>query len=327
MNNLDMMRKRLQYEGGIKQEDRMIKDKYKTFLKTLKYSYQGADIFICQKYSSCDEVIYPAKRALINPNKLKQDYDDKIVSIDYDAELQPGDVFEWVNTQSYWLVYLAALTEDAYFRGDIRRCKHKIKFKDADGKICETWAAIRGPVETQIESIQKNQVRIDTPNWSLNILIPNNEQTFSAFDRYSEFLFAGRCWRVQAVDSISMTNILEIAAEEYYIDRDTDDTIEQLKNGLVIEPADPSPESFIEGEAFIKPKIVEEYVAPGPGTWKATCPNDATITAPVLLCVNEQDSSIVTVTWRKTTSGSFNLTWTGDNGDTDSRLIVVESLF
>jgi hypothetical protein len=30
MNNLEMMRKRLNYEGG-NQEERMIKDKYKTF--------------------------------------------------------------------------------------------------------------------------------------------------------------------------------------------------------------------------------------------------------------------------------------------------------
>lgn len=327
MNNLEMMRKRLEYQGGINQEDRMIKDKYKTFLKTLKYSYQGADVFICQKHSSCEEVIYPAHRALINPNKLKQDYDDKIVSIDYDAKLQPGDVFEWMNTQSYWLVYLEALTEDAYFRGDIRRCKYKIKFKDADGQVCETWAAIRGPVETQIESIQKNQIRIDNPNWSLNILMPLNEQTLAAFDRYSEFLFAGRCWRVQAVDSISMRNILEIAAEEYYIDRDTDDVQEELKNGLVIEPVNPSPESVIEGETFIKPKIAEKFIAPGQGTWKAVCSHDALTAAPVQIDVDENDSSIAMITWLKTTSGQFNLIWTDAFGETDERTIVVESLF
>ena len=36
--------------------------------------------------------------ALINPNKLKQDYDDKIISIGYEYGFKPGDVFEWANT-------------------------------------------------------------------------------------------------------------------------------------------------------------------------------------------------------------------------------------
>jgi hypothetical protein len=30
MNNLELMRKRLEYQGGIFQEDRMIKDKWRT---------------------------------------------------------------------------------------------------------------------------------------------------------------------------------------------------------------------------------------------------------------------------------------------------------
>jgi hypothetical protein len=33
-------------------------------------------------------------RALINPNQLKQDYDDKIISIDFEYGYSVGDVFE-----------------------------------------------------------------------------------------------------------------------------------------------------------------------------------------------------------------------------------------
>ena len=43
MDNLELMRARLDYQGG-SQENRMIKDKYRTFLKALKYSYQAANI-------------------------------------------------------------------------------------------------------------------------------------------------------------------------------------------------------------------------------------------------------------------------------------------
>ena len=53
--------------------------------------------------------------------------------------------------------------------------------------------------------------------------MPRNDKTIHAFDRYSEFLFAGRCWKVQAPDDISMRNVLEVNAEEDYINRDTDD--------------------------------------------------------------------------------------------------------
>ena len=132
----------------------MIKDKYKAFLQSLKYSYQGCDVSLVQPHDKCESFDnFPIYRALINPDKTKQDYDDKILSIDYNTLFGPGDIFNWKGTDTNWLIYLQALTEDAYFRGEIRRCKYKIKFKDKDNNICSTWAAIRGPVETQLDSV------------------------------------------------------------------------------------------------------------------------------------------------------------------------------
>lgn len=318
MNNLELMRKRLEFQGGIAQEARMIQDKYNTFLRTLYYSYQGCDVIKVQSFDSCLNLENGAIwRALINPNKLKQDYDDKILSIDYAADFHLGDVFQWIGTQSYWIIYLRALTEDGYFRGDIRRCKYQIKFKDDDGNILSTWAAIRGPVETQIDSIQKNQVRLDRPNLSLNILLPQNEKTLIAFDRYKEFIFAGKCWRVEAPDSISMENIIEVNAEEYFIDKDTDNDI---KNGLVIEPINPTPDSKILGETFIKPKIEEIYTAPQlNGEWYI---KEEKI--PVKIC--KIDGATIRLIWNKPTSGQFTLCWKRENVKTE-KVIVVESLF
>lgn len=334
MNNFELMRKRLETQGGIHQEDRMIKDKYRTFLNALKYSYQAATVERVQKYSECldaspaaeavGELVGPigtAARALINPDKLKQDYDDKILSIDNSYGWQPGDVFKWRGTETYWLIYLEELTEDAYFRGSIRRCKYKLKFKDKEGTWLSTWAAIRGPVETQIDSIQKNQVRVDRPNLSLNILLPRNPQTLFAFDRYKEFLFAGRCWQVKAPDSISMQNVIEVAAEEYYTDKDADDIENEMKNGLIVEPFDPTPEvlSHIHGEGFIKPKIAEIYsVDEEGGTWRV---KDC---VPVEIEVIDEKS--IKLTWVKATHGQFELQWLKD-GEVRERTIVVESLF
>lgn len=320
MDNFELMRKRLEYQGGIDQESRMIKDKYKTFLKSLKYSYQGCDVQLVQHYDAPlkdGESIESEKvRALINPDKNKQDYDDKILSIDYKEHFGPGDVFRWINTDTCWIIYLEELTEDAYFRGEIRRCKYTIKFRDSDGVIYSTWAAIRGPVETQIESIQKNQIRVDRPNLSLNILIPKNEKTEAAFTRYKEFLFAGRCWRVQAYDTISIRNVIEINAEEYYIDRDTDDVENNIKDGLIIEPEQQPSE--IQGPSSIKAKITNEYIAPDiDGVWSSECGN--------VDIEPFESSKKVRVTWNKMTGGHFVLQWAKD-GQSYSKEIDVSSL-
>lgn len=333
MDNLDLMRKRLEFQGGIRQEDRMINDKYRTFLKTLQYSYQGCDVHLVQPYEMCyaidpfeDYKVMeqgPQWRALINPDKLKQDYDDKILSIDYAAGYRPGDVFTWEGTNTQWLIYLQALTEDAYFRGEIRLCKYLIKFKDEHGVPRYTWAAIRGPMETEIESIQKNQIRIDEPNLSLNILMPKNKYTLAAFDRYERFLFAGRAWQVKAPDSISVSNVIEVAAEEYYIDKDKDNIEGEIANGFEIKQLDPNEHTHgpkIEGATFIKPKIEELYTAPAAGgTW---CIKEKGV--PV--CLKSISATEARVKWQKTTHGQFTLTWT-DGEQTLEKIIVVESLF
>lgn len=328
MSNFEMMRKRLEWQGGIAQEDRMIKDKWRTLLRTLKYSYQACDIALAQAQQEVlvegTEPEYPIVRALINPDKNKQDYDDKILSVDYIHQFKPGDVFEWKNTGTHWIIYLQQLTEDAYFRGEIRRCRYKIKFKDEDGNIYYTYAAIRGPVETQIDSIQKNQERIDKPNLSLNILMPRNEVTIKAFDRYKEFILDGRCWKVKAVDPISMTidrqGVLEVNAQEDYINEVTDDEINEIKDGLIVEPDEPTPNSEINGETFIKPAIPEIYsVDIDGGTWCIRENNVPVDIEPI-------DNKSVQITWKKMTSGQFTLVW-NSGSDTYEKVIVVESLF
>lgn len=328
MSNFEMMRKRLEWQGGIAQEDRMIKDKWRTLLRTLKYSYQACDIALAQAQQEILneglEPEHPIVRALINPDKNKQDYDDKILSVDYIHQFKPGDVFEWKNTGTHWIIYLQQLTEDAYFRGEIRRCRYKIKFKDEDGNICYTYAAIRGPVETQIDSIQKNQERIDKPNLSLNILMPRNEVTIKAFDRYKEFILDGRCWKVKAVDPISMTidrqGVLEVNAQEDYINEVTDDEANEIKDGLIVEPDEPTPNSEINGETFIKPAIPEIYsVDIDGGTWCIRENNVPVDIEPI-------DNKSVQITWKKMTSGQFTLVW-NSGSDTYEKVIVVESLF
>ena len=100
--SLESQKMRLRAMGGYAQQERMIYDKRKALDRALMYSYQGANIRVGEG---------PELRALINPNKLKQDYDDKIISIGYEFGLQPGDVFEWLGTGTFWIIYLQDLRE------------------------------------------------------------------------------------------------------------------------------------------------------------------------------------------------------------------------
>jgi len=63
--------------------------------------------------------------------------------------------------------------------------------------------AVRGPVETKIDYIQKHTISVDNPNLTLNIIMPLNDYTANYFKRYSKFyLRSGAdyndliCWRV-----------------------------------------------------------------------------------------------------------------------------------
>lgn len=329
MNNLELMTRRLMWQGGIPQENRMIKDKFRTLQRALKYSYQACTVAIVQPYSQVllseeDEVdpemtVQKPERALINPDKVKQDYDDKIISIPYECGFNPGDVFEWKKTNTYWLIYTQEITEDAYFRGEIRRCRYRLKFKDKSGKWCSTWAAIRGPVETQIDSIQKNQDRIDKPNLSLNILMPRNEHTLQAFERYQKFIFQGRCWQVKAHDGISMKNVIEVNAEENYINKMVDDVENEMKDGLVIEPVDPTPNSGIDGKTFIIPSVPEKYSSSEDGgVWS--------IVENVPVRISSQYGETIEVVWKDMVSGQFTLQWQKDD-IIKQKTIVVESLY
>lgn len=315
-NELNLMRARLKQRGGEAQQDRMIKDKRETLDRVVLYSYQGAQI---QKIGS-EEIA----RALINPNKLKQDYDDKVVSVGFEYGFAPGDVFDWLNTGSKWLIYLQDLTELAYFRGDIRKCRYEIAWEDEEtGEIKRTYAAIRGPVETKINFIQKNGISLDVPNHSLNMLLPRNEDTLKQFRRYSKFYLQDIsegdipiCWRVEATDSISTPGILEITAVEYYANETEDDIENGIVGGLIGEPIIPVPsDSEIVGDIFIKPKKSYTYTYSGleESEWviDSKLPIDKVI-----------DGKSITIVWRNTYSGQFIIKY-----GSSEKTIVVESLF
>lgn len=343
VSGANQMAKRLNAKGGFSQQDRMIKDKRRSLDKATLYSYQAA--WVKKQIYDFEPVMEGVReadpvRALINPNKLKQDYDDKIISIGFEHGFQTGDVFEWCNTGSYWLIYLQDLTELAYFRGDIRKCSYEIEWVDEDGNQQRTYAALRGPVETKINYIQKHGISVDTPNYSLHLLLPKTTATLKQFRRYNKFylqdLVEGEeqvCWRVEAIDSFSTPGILEVTAVEYYANLTEDDIENGIVGALKTKPIDqnpPNPEGYnIIGDTFIKPAKECIYYIDSTlyGHWYIA--NEDKI--PILKEVfeNEQGFPAVKIKWTAPYSGQFDL-WYGDEDGPlmdYQKTIVVESLF
>ncbi len=313
MNSLDLMRARLNLRGGVAQQDRMIKDKRETLDDVVWYSYQGADV---RKLDS--ETV---ERALINPHTVKQDYDDKIISIGYEYGYKPGTVFEWVRTGTKWLIYLQDLTELAYFKGDIRKCSYELAWQDEEGSRHSTYAAVVGPNESGIDSSIKNNTSFDTPNHTLKLMLPASKAVLSYFKRYSKFYIqplkegdSPVCWRVEATDTISMPDIIEVTAHEYYINEQTDN----VEEGIVDAWGTPIPEpqdATIEGEIFIKPKksYTYKYIGEEVANWSF----DNRL--PIEAKINDKE---ITIKWTTTYTGQFVLSY-----GTEEKTIVVESLF
>ena len=225
MSFLTLLRKRLEYQGG-NQQGRFINDKLKSLKKALLYSYQAATAVLSDGREF---------RCLINPDKNKPAYDNKIISIPYkdiclnmprrgkttegqeEIGLMPGDVFTWKQTATHWLVYLQFLEEDAYFRSEIRRCDQQVTI---DGH--SYWVYIRGPVETSIEWTQKAGIEWNSLNYSLVMYISSDEISKKYFERFKTIKILDprndteKTWQVVGVDPYYGDGILQVFLDEYF---------------------------------------------------------------------------------------------------------------
>lgn len=314
LENLELFRLRAGAANNDRQKNRMIMDRLRGMHRALLYSYQAAWI---KKDAEGSEWV----RALMNPDKVKFDYDEKIVSVEWEHGFHPGDTFEWgKNTGSHWIILKPEDTELAYLRANVRRCK-LLTAKDEDTKEeFSQWCAVRGPVETKINTIQKAGIVADVPNMTLDIYMTDNEQNRKNFTRYRNFEFDGYFWKVQAVDHISTPGILEIVAEEDY----------DCKHGeLIVEVTDPNPvkeeeENDILGPTFVKPTQVGSFTVKYPirnAEWSISLPASKNKEVEDVINYTVIDNTI-TITWTAMISGSYIVHY----GDLE-KTVIVESLF
>lgn len=219
-NSYERMKMRAGWEGYDVLDGRNVTAKYKSFKAALSNSYQAEWITMDK-----DKDTEARWRCLINPSRLTENFDKKVISIDFDSGMQEGTVFYWDRTEKYWIVNLQQHTEEAYFRGIINRCDYEI---DVDGT--PYWISLTGPSETDTIWNQKHGIAWNDLNYSMKGIITKNSQTVNYFTRHEviklklsypdvdtgETIEEWHRWKVVATDKYSSNNVMEIYLKEWY---------------------------------------------------------------------------------------------------------------
>lgn len=260
MSGLENLNKRLNFRGG-NQEGRMQQGKLDTLKKALIHSYQAATAILNDGREF---------RCLINPDKLKENFDDKIISIPFkdvclngqlqgktskgqeEIGMKAGDVFEWKETETYWLVYLQRLEEDAYFRAEIRRCQYEIQVGEDTYKVY-----VRGSGGADISwHTRQTSLSWNDLNYDAVMYITKDEKTIDAFHRFDIIEIADKPWEVQMVDRLTTEGIITINLKEYYQNSIKEEAEEKLQE---IEEQKPEIFSLISGDEIVYPYDEKVY--------------------------------------------------------------------
>ena len=257
MSGLDRMKIRAGYKGYDSADDRNVTGKYKSFEAALKNSYQAE--WITLDKGTKDERRW---RCLINPSRLTEQFDKKVISIDFDSGVQEGTVFYWDRTERYWMINLQQHTEEAYFRGIITRAEYQI---DVEGT--KYWAILRGPIETTTEWKGKHNIYWNNLNYSLALQVPKNSQTVHYFTRHKvikvqmefpdvetgELIEEYHNWKIVATDKYSSDFLIDI-----YLDEWNDNSMEDARQPIDPE-TDPQEETEPVSPHIEGPNVVYGY--------------------------------------------------------------------
>ena len=335
MSGLDNMKTRIAYAGGDKQQDRMIEDKLRSLKKALLYSYQAATAVLEDGREF---------RCLINPDKLKTEYRDKIISIPFEdvclnkprvgkttegiepIGMKVGDTFLWKEDNTYWLVYLRYEEERAYFRAEIRNCDYEIEI---NGKKYRGY--LRGPDDEINIWRTKHNISWTDIDYMCLLYIVSNEDTREFFHRFQKVNIHGKPYEVQIVDSISNQDLLMIALKETFSNEFEATTQNEIivDNGEVTNTTDDpvsdpiedtTEEPHILGPEMVFPYDRKKYTienAEG-GTWEIDNTKKAIIT--------HQSQKAVTIDFITGRSGEVSLKYKRDGMDDIVFKITIESL-
>jgi len=220
MSGLDLMKKRITTYSYDSTDGRLVGGKYKSFQAALKRSYQAE--WITLNKGTDKESHW---RCLINPSRLTEQFDKKVISIDFKSGVEEGTIFWWDRTESYWMINLQQHTEEAYFRGTISRAEYSL-----DIEKHTYWAAVKGPEETSMEEKIKHQITYNGLNYTLALQVAKDSRTINYFSRHrilklalnykdadtGEEIQEYHNWKVVATDKYSSKSVIDVYLDEYY---------------------------------------------------------------------------------------------------------------
>ena len=205
------------------------------------------------------------------PDPIVPDPVEPIPKQEEEIGLKEGDVICWKDNDTHWLVYLRYLEETAYFRANLRRCRHEVLLRNGS----KYWAYIRGPVEQSILWGQASNNYFNKLNYSLVMYITNNTETQEIFKRFAKIKIDNKPWEIQTVDSISTPGILEVSLKETYTNT-IEDNVEKIIEEIE-KPKEEEPEEmdviYISGDALVYPYDSKTYEIQNyfeKGAWQIT---------------------------------------------------------
>ena len=255
----------------------------------------------------------PLFRCLINHDKLKVDYQDKIISIPFmqppigeeeaiQTDFHNGTVFKWVHgnkeewtPDTYWIVYMQYSEETAYFRAEIRKADQEIEIITIDDEGNESTVTyhgwMTGPNETTALWNTKKGVVWNDMNYTKLLYITKDEDTLAFFQRFDRIIINGKPWQVQAYNESYSTNkrgdaetgIIRVALKETYTN--TPQFVKETIQDLDKQQADKQAydivhtQGYIDGPAVAAPYDRLTYIAKNldPAEWSISDPTLAKI--------------------------------------------------
>ena len=317
MSALDSLKQRINYYGGPVQEKRMNHDKLWSLKRALHYSYQGQTAILEDGREF---------KCLINHDKLKEDYDDKIISIPYEdvclnmpseegfdyIGMQVGDTFTWKETNTRWIVIQEILEENAYFRGTIRKAEDEV--------------IINGyPYYGYLGKWSKDELwhTKGLNSWSemgyeVVLYITRNEETEDFFHRFKKVTINNRVWEVQMVNDITSETMLIIYLKEAFIN-EFDPVINTTNEENSSQETDVDMEYTILGEDTVNPfdKVVYTIENIEGGDWVLVGSKARII---------EKTENSVTISIVSAKSGNIEIKYVKDNEIIATKNVVIKSL-
>ena len=327
MSSIDTLKKRINYDGGPMQEQRMNLDKLRSLKKALWYSYQAQTAILTDNREF---------RCLINHDKLKEDYDDKIISIPYDdiclnaaalelptdveqhIGMKVGDTFTWKETDTRWIIIQEILEENAYFRGTIRKAEDEVIING------HPYYGYLGKWSKEALWHTKGLNSWSEMGYEVVLYITKNEETEDFFHRFKKVMISNRLWEVQMVNDITSDTMLIIYLKETFtnefepvdnnntIENNSQEETENENNELNIEP-------MIIGQDIVSPfdSVVYTIENAENGHWE--------LSNTKAKIINETEYSIdISIISAK--SGNFEIKYVRDNDILATKTVVIKSL-